>query len=181
MILWRESAQRLMIFFFHQVLVLICAWIQSTLSYNYALQSMWNSQRIEINSSKKRWWMLSDQAVKVINIFSLVCRVKSASFFMISESLKSSQSTRQLLSEKVLRSSASSQRSSWVQIEREDEYESTCQANRCRRELSVYSKWVRSRIKDRNALFKCIIYLFATCHEYDVDYLITIWKVVIIE
>ena len=110
-------------------------WIQLNQSYNYAFQSMWNSQRVEINSSEERWWTLSDQADKVINILSLVCKVKSASFFMISESLKSSQSTRQLLSEKVLRLSASSRRSSWVQIKRKNEYKSTCQVNHHREKI----------------------------------------------
>ena len=86
-------------------------WIQLNQSYNYVFQSMWNSQRAEINSSEERCWQLSDRAVSTLNIFDLICWVKPSYFFEIFESLNWSRSTLQSSSAKVLHQRTSSRRS----------------------------------------------------------------------
>jgi len=91
-------------------------WIQLIQSYNYVFQSMWDSQRAEINSSGKRCWQLRDWAISILNIFDLICWVKSSYFSEIFESLNWSRSTLQSSLAKVLHQRASS-RSSRLMID----------------------------------------------------------------
>ncbi len=91
-------------------------WIQLIQNYNYVFQSMWDSQRAEINSSEKRCWQLRDRAVSTLNILDLICWVKSSYFPEIFESLNWSRSTLQSSSAKVFHQRASS-RSSRLMID----------------------------------------------------------------
>ncbi len=71
-------------------------WTQLIQSYNYASQSMWGSQRAEINSGGGRWWPAKDRAAKTFDIPDRICRIKPAYFPRIFEALSSSCPTLQL-------------------------------------------------------------------------------------
>ncbi len=86
-------------------------WTQLIQNYNYVSQSMWGSQRAEINPGGGRCWQLGDRAASTLNIPDSICWVKSSYFSGIFKSLNWSRSTLQSLSAKVLHQRASSRRS----------------------------------------------------------------------
>ncbi len=86
-------------------------WTQLIQGYNYVSQSMWGSQRAEINPSGGRCWQLRDRAASTLNIPDLICWVKPSYFPGIFESLNWSRSALQSSSAKVLHQRASSRRS----------------------------------------------------------------------
>ncbi len=82
--------------------------------YNYASQSMWGSQRAEVDPGARRCWRLKNRAAKTLDILDLICWVKSASFPGIYESLHRPRPALQPLSAKVLRQRAFRRSSRWM-------------------------------------------------------------------
>jgi len=89
-------------------------WTQLIQSYNYVFQSMWGSQRAEINPGGGRCWQLGDRAAPTLNIPDPICWVKPSYFSGIFEPLNWPRSALQSSSAKVLHQRAPSRSSRQV-------------------------------------------------------------------
>ncbi len=78
-------------------------WTRLIQSYNYAFQSMSDSQCAYVDSSEKRWWQTRDRSISALNLVNLDFWVKSQYFLIILKALNLANSELQLCYSKYVR------------------------------------------------------------------------------